>query len=96
MPQDMSSNQLLEQYQQMRGPGCDITLLLLPLPCGAMEPAERLRALAATTRRLKLSPEAYLLRFFATYLVRLVGLQVRRELPHTSRVHHTHTLSPLL
>ena len=54
--QDLNSSKLLDDYASMVGPGCDITLALLPLPCGVMEPAARLRALASQTRRLKLSP----------------------------------------
>ena len=75
MPQDMSSDELLRDYAAMKGPGCDITLLLLPLPCGEMPPAARRAKLCATTRRLKLSPESYLLRLGANLVTWLVGLQ---------------------
>ena len=74
MPQDMSSQELLADYTRMKGPGCDITLLLLPLPCGDMSPSQRRATLSATTRRLKLSPEAYLLRLGANLLTWTVGL----------------------
>ena len=76
MPQDLNSSKLLDDYASMVGPGCDITLALLPLPCGVMEPAARLRALASQTRRLKLSPASHLLRLGANLIVRWLGLGV--------------------
>ena len=75
MPQDMTSDDLLRDYATMRGPGCDITLLLLPLPCGEMSAHSRRDAVARTTRKLKLSPEAFLLRLGAKLLTLLCGLR---------------------
>jgi hypothetical protein len=75
MPQDLNSSALLDDYASMVGPGCDITLALLPLPCGDMEPSTRRRLLAASTRLLKLSPASFLLRLGANLIVRRLGLQ---------------------
>ena len=75
MPQDLHSSALLDDYASMVGPGCDITLALLPLPCGDMTPTKRRTLLAASTRALKLSPASYLLRAGANLIVRRLGLQ---------------------
>ena len=69
------SEALLDAYASMKGPGCDITLGILPLPCGDLPPVSRLRAIAASTRALKLSPETLLLRLGATLITRLFGLR---------------------
>ena len=78
MPQDIgsgSSQSLLRDYESMRGAGCDITLAMLPLPCGDMPPAARLSAVKSLTRRTKLSPYPLVLRFGANVLVRLFGVR---------------------
>ena len=77
MPQDLGSgsHQLLDDYESMRGAGCDITLAILPLPCGNMSPPSRLAAVKALTRKVKLSPSPLLLRFFAKVLCKLLGLR---------------------
>ena len=69
-----STEALLQHYASMRGPGCDITLGILPLPCGELTVSERRKRVAASTRRLKLSPETILLRFAATWMVTLFGV----------------------
>jgi len=69
------SETLLKAFASMDGPGCDITLGILPLPCGDHSPLQRLRAIAASTRALKLSPETLILRVAATLITRLLGLR---------------------
>ena len=71
----MSSDDLLRDYAAMKGPGCDITLLILPLPCGDLPPAARRDRLAAVTRQLKLSPASLLLRLGANLVTWIVGLR---------------------
>jgi hypothetical protein len=61
--------------------GCDITLAFVPLPCGEVCSLEQV---AASTRRLKLSPETYLLRLVAMIICRLFGV---RRAP-TITLHH--------
>lgn len=70
-----ATSPLLRQYAQLQGPGCDITLGFLPLPCAAAEPAARLRAVAESTRRLKISPELPLARCLANCLHFVCGVK---------------------
>ena len=70
------TTELLDRYADIQGggAGCDITLGFLPLPCGAMGEAARLRRVADATRRLKLSPELPLARWLANWLHACFGV----------------------
>ena len=70
------ASELLNDYAAMKGPGCDITLGILPLPCGDLPARTRLERVAHATRFVKISPETYLLRLLANLLVRSLGLSV--------------------
>ena len=73
---DGATTELLDRYADMhcRAAGCDITLGFLPLPCGAMTEAARLKRVASSTRRLKLSPELPLARWLANCIHACFGV----------------------
>ena len=71
------ANKLLDDYAENRTQGCDVTIAIVPLPCGgALDPDERLATVRQTLRRLKLSPQAMIVRLLGIVDIALLGARL--------------------